>query len=102
VTLEFIPNEDRVTPPDSAGFSMMMLLSTPSGGRLHVCRARTNGRKRRLLAQHPASVAANVPTGRYLGEIIVAALLRVAPFVCGYAFAAHHATKNRPSNNRRL
>jgi ubiquinone/menaquinone biosynthesis C-methylase UbiE len=31
VTLEFIPNEDRVTPPDSAGFSMMMLVSTPSG-----------------------------------------------------------------------
>ena len=31
VTLEFIPNEDRVTPPDSAGFSMMMLISTPSG-----------------------------------------------------------------------
>jgi ubiquinone/menaquinone biosynthesis C-methylase UbiE len=31
VTLEFIPNEDRVTPPDAAGFSMMMLTSTPSG-----------------------------------------------------------------------
>jgi predicted nicotinamide N-methyase len=31
VTLEFVPNEDRVTPPDAAGFSMMMLLSTPSG-----------------------------------------------------------------------
>lgn len=31
VTLEFIPNEDRVTPPDTAGFSMMMLTSTPSG-----------------------------------------------------------------------
>ena len=31
VTLEFIPNEDRVTPPDAAGFSMVMLLSTPSG-----------------------------------------------------------------------
>ncbi|HEY2963021.1 MAG TPA: class I SAM-dependent methyltransferase [Pyrinomonadaceae bacterium] len=31
VTLEFVPNEDRVTPPDSAGFSMMMLISTPSG-----------------------------------------------------------------------
>lgn len=31
VTLEFIPNEDRVTPPDSAAFSMMMLISTPSG-----------------------------------------------------------------------
>lgn len=31
VTLEFVPNEDRVTPPDAAGFSMMMLTSTPSG-----------------------------------------------------------------------
>ena len=31
VTLEFVPNEDRVTPPDTAGFSMMMLTSTPSG-----------------------------------------------------------------------
>jgi len=31
VTLEFVPNEDRVTPPDSAGFSMMMLTGTPSG-----------------------------------------------------------------------
>ena len=31
VTLEFVPNEDRVTPPDAAGFSMMMLASTPSG-----------------------------------------------------------------------
>jgi len=31
VTLEFVPNEDRVTPPDAAGFSLMMLTSTPSG-----------------------------------------------------------------------
>jgi ubiquinone/menaquinone biosynthesis C-methylase UbiE len=31
VTLEFVPNEDRVTPPDAAGFSMMMLTTTPSG-----------------------------------------------------------------------
>jgi hypothetical protein len=31
VTLEFIPNEDRVTPPDAAAFSVMMLVSTPSG-----------------------------------------------------------------------
>jgi len=31
VTLEFVPNEDRVTPPDAAGFSMMMLTSTPAG-----------------------------------------------------------------------
>ena len=31
VTLEFVPNEDRVSPPDAAGFSMMMLSGTPSG-----------------------------------------------------------------------
>jgi len=31
MTLEFIPNDDRVTPPDTAGFSMVMLLGTPSG-----------------------------------------------------------------------
>ena len=31
VTLEFVPNDDRVTPPDTAQFSMMMLAGTPSG-----------------------------------------------------------------------
>jgi len=31
VTLEFIPNPDRVSPPQAAAFSMMMLGSTPSG-----------------------------------------------------------------------
>ncbi len=31
VTLEFVPNEDRVTPPVAASFSMMMLGSTPAG-----------------------------------------------------------------------
>ncbi|MBL8210072.1 MAG: class I SAM-dependent methyltransferase [Bryobacterales bacterium] len=31
VTLEFVPNEDRVTPPDAAGFSMVMLASTAEG-----------------------------------------------------------------------
>ena len=31
VTLEFVPNEDRVSPPDAAAFSVMMLTSTPSG-----------------------------------------------------------------------
>jgi hypothetical protein len=31
VTLEFIPNEDRVTPPEAAKFSMVMLGSTPQG-----------------------------------------------------------------------
>jgi hypothetical protein len=30
-TVEFVPNEDRVTPPVPAAFSMMMLGSTPAG-----------------------------------------------------------------------
>jgi hypothetical protein len=30
-TLEFVPNEDRVSPPMSAGFSMTMLAATPAG-----------------------------------------------------------------------
>ncbi|MEO6806571.1 MAG: class I SAM-dependent methyltransferase [Edaphobacter sp.] len=29
--VEFVPNADRVSPPGAAGFSMMMLTSTPSG-----------------------------------------------------------------------
>ena len=31
VTLEFVPNEDRVSPPHAASFSLTMLVSTPSG-----------------------------------------------------------------------
>jgi 2-polyprenyl-3-methyl-5-hydroxy-6-metoxy-1,4-benzoquinol methylase len=31
VTLEFVPNDDRVTPPEAAGFSLTMLGSTPHG-----------------------------------------------------------------------
>jgi SAM-dependent methyltransferase len=31
VTLEFVPNEDRVSPPDSATFSLVMLATTPGG-----------------------------------------------------------------------
>lgn len=31
VTLEFVPNDDRVTPPDAAAFSMIMLGMTPHG-----------------------------------------------------------------------
>lgn len=31
VTLEFVPNEDRITPPPSAMFSLIMLGSTPKG-----------------------------------------------------------------------
>jgi len=31
VTLEFIPNDDRVSPPEAAAFSLTMLSSTPKG-----------------------------------------------------------------------
>jgi hypothetical protein len=31
MTLEFVPNEDRVSPPIPAAFSMMMLSGTPGG-----------------------------------------------------------------------
>ena len=31
LTLEFVPDDDRVTPPASAAFSLMMLASTPGG-----------------------------------------------------------------------
>lgn len=31
VTLEFVPNDDRITPPEAAFFSMIMLGSTPHG-----------------------------------------------------------------------
>jgi 2-polyprenyl-3-methyl-5-hydroxy-6-metoxy-1,4-benzoquinol methylase len=31
VTLEFVPNADRISPPDAAAFSVMMLGSTPAG-----------------------------------------------------------------------
>lgn len=31
VTLEFVPNDDRVTPTEVAGFSLVMLVGTPAG-----------------------------------------------------------------------
>ncbi len=31
VTVEFVPNDDRISPPDAAGFSLQMLGGTPSG-----------------------------------------------------------------------
>jgi len=31
ITLEFVPNEDRVTPPMSAAFSLIMLANTDAG-----------------------------------------------------------------------
>ncbi len=71
VTLEFVPNDDRVTPPDAAGFSMMMLTSTPSGD------AYTFSELERMAANagfsrstiHP--LPPTIETGRHLGEITV-------------------------------
>ncbi|GAC1626659.1 MAG: hypothetical protein PVS2B2_20080 [Candidatus Acidiferrum sp.] len=37
VTLEFVPNEDRVTPPVTAAFSLMMLASTDKGDAYTFC-----------------------------------------------------------------
>ena len=31
ITLEFVPNEDRVSPPDQAMFAIIMLANTPKG-----------------------------------------------------------------------
>jgi ubiquinone/menaquinone biosynthesis C-methylase UbiE len=31
VTMEFVPNDDRVSPPAAAAFSLIMLATTPSG-----------------------------------------------------------------------
>ena len=31
ITLEFVPNEDRITPPTAAAFSMIMLTGTAAG-----------------------------------------------------------------------
>jgi ubiquinone/menaquinone biosynthesis C-methylase UbiE len=31
VILEFVPNEDRISPPETAGFSLVMLAGTPAG-----------------------------------------------------------------------
>jgi hypothetical protein len=31
VILEFVPNDDRVTPPMAAGFALTMLAGTPAG-----------------------------------------------------------------------
>jgi SAM-dependent methyltransferase len=37
LTLEFVPNEDRISPPDPAAFSMVMLISTPNGDAYTFC-----------------------------------------------------------------
>lgn len=59
-TLEFVPNEDRVSPTDAAAFSVMMLGSTPSGDAYTFkelqAMARNAGYKRSELHPLPPSI----------------------------------------------
>ncbi len=59
-TLEFVPNDDRVSPPDAAAFSVMMLGSTPSGDAYTFAEleamARNSGFKRSELHPLPPSI----------------------------------------------
>ena len=36
ITLEFVPNEDRVSPPVAAAFSLVMLANTDAGRSVHL------------------------------------------------------------------
>jgi ubiquinone/menaquinone biosynthesis C-methylase UbiE len=61
VTLEFVPNDDRVTPPDARGHAIRRCL--------HVCRVGANGGERRVLAQHDPSAAAKHSISCHFGEV---------------------------------
>ncbi len=62
VTLEFVPNDDRVTPPEAATFSMIMLGSTPHGDAYTFAEFDAHVQKCGLHAQRalPATPAAGV------------------------------------------
>jgi ubiquinone/menaquinone biosynthesis C-methylase UbiE len=65
VTLEFIPNDDRVTPPDAAGFSMMMLTGTPSGD------AYTFAELERMFANAGFSRSTNHPLPPSIQQVVI-------------------------------
>jgi len=65
VTLEFVPNEDRVTPPDAAGFSMMMLSGTPSGD------AYTFSELERMFANAGFSRSTNYPLPPSIQNVVI-------------------------------
>jgi predicted O-methyltransferase YrrM len=61
VIVEFVPNEDRVTPPESANFSLVMLGTTPEGD------AYTFGEYQKMLADvgfHDAEAHRLAPTAQ--------------------------------------
>ena len=63
ITLEFVPNEDRVSPPIPAAFSLIMLAVTPGGQRVHVSGVRPDVPVRRLRAQRDHAGAEVAPAG---------------------------------------
>ena len=48
VTLEFVPNEDRITPPEQASFALVMLATTASGDAYTFATAEGHGERSRL------------------------------------------------------
>ena len=52
--LEFMPNDDRVTPPTAAAFSMIMLVNTPSGDAYTYAEIEEHGEECRLRARGAA------------------------------------------------
>ena len=69
VTLEFIPNEDRVTPPIDATFSMMMLGSTPHGDAYTFAEYDQMFHKSGILAQRNARAGSDAATGNRILQV---------------------------------
>lgn len=65
LTLEFIPNPDRVTPPSSAAFAMTMLITTPSGD------AYTLTQLQSMFAAAGFASTEQVPTGPLPQQVLV-------------------------------
>jgi SAM-dependent methyltransferase len=65
--LEFVPNEDRVSPPAAAAFSMVMLGSTPAGDAYTFCEYQ------KMLADAGFSGATHVPIGPNPNSAVLAA-----------------------------
>lgn len=66
VLLEFVPNDDRVTPPESAFFSLIMLGTTPEGD------AYTFTEFRQMLAKAGFASAEHVPLEQMPESVIIA------------------------------
>jgi SAM-dependent methyltransferase len=63
--LEFVPNDDRISPPPAAAFSMTMLSSTPAGD------AYTFNQLQSMLTDAGFSGAAHVPLGPFPNSAVV-------------------------------